>query len=48
MSRFQRAAGVLAVLALHALGAYLDATDSASPRPPGRRPSRCPAPTPIR
>lgn len=30
MSRFYRAAGVLAVLALHALGAHLDATDSAS------------------
>ena len=30
MSRFHRAAGVLAVLALHALGAYLDATDSPS------------------
>lgn len=30
MSRFYRAAGVLAVLALHALGARLDATDSAA------------------
>jgi hypothetical protein len=47
MSRFYRAAGVLAVLALHALGAYLDATDSASApsqaagqRAPGAAPSR--------
>jgi hypothetical protein len=31
MSRFFRAAGVLAVLALHALGAHLDATDLPSP-----------------
>lgn len=31
MSRFHRAAGVLAVLALHALGAHLDATDPHSP-----------------
>jgi hypothetical protein len=30
MSRFFRAAGVLAVLALHALGAHLDANESAS------------------
>lgn len=30
MSRIYRAAGVLAVLALHALGAHLDATDSPS------------------
>ena len=34
MSRFYRAAGVLAVLALHVLGALLDATDS--PSPPSR------------
>jgi len=31
MSRICRVAGVLAVLALHALGAHLDATDSPSP-----------------
>ncbi|WP_273284565.1 hypothetical protein [Methylibium petroleiphilum] len=30
MSRLYRAAGVLAVLALHALGAHLDAVDSAA------------------
>jgi hypothetical protein len=30
MSRFYRAAGVLAVLAMHALGAHLDAADSVS------------------
>lgn len=30
MSRFYRAAGVLAVLALHALGVHLDAIDSAA------------------
>lgn len=30
MSRFHRAVGVLAVLALHALGAHLDAADSVS------------------
>jgi hypothetical protein len=38
MSRFHRAAGVLAVLALHALGAHLDATDS--PSPPSRAEGR--------
>jgi hypothetical protein len=47
MSRLFRAAGVLAVLALHALGAHLDATDSPSTpsraeghRPPGAAPIR--------
>jgi hypothetical protein len=47
MSRIYRAAGVLAVLALQALGAYLDATDSPSPpsRAEGRR---LPGATPVR
>ena len=47
MSRYYRAAGVLAVLALHALGAHLDATDSPSTplraeghRLPGAAPTR--------
>lgn len=38
MSRFYRAAGVLAVLALHALGAHLDATDSSSAPSPAEGP----------
>ena len=47
MSRFHRAAGVLAVLALHALGAHLDATDS--PSPPSRAEGRpLPGATPVR
>jgi hypothetical protein len=47
MSRFYRAAGVLAVLALHALGAHLDATDS--PSPPGRAEGHpMPGATPVR
>lgn len=47
MSRFFRAAGVLAVLALHALGAHLDAIDSPSPhfRAEGHR---LPGATPVR
>lgn len=47
MSRFYRAAGVLAVLALHALGAHLDATDSpaAPARAEGRR---TPGASPVR
>lgn len=47
MSRFHRAAGVLAVLALHALGAYLDATDSPS-RPSRAEGYRLPGATPVR
>tara|TARA_B100001105_G_scaffold192555_1_gene156602 strand:- start:17464 stop:17607 length:144 start_codon:yes stop_codon:yes gene_type:complete len=47
MSRFHRAAGVLAVLALHALGAYLDTTDS--PSPPSRAEGhRLPGAMPVR
>ena len=47
MSRFYRAAGVLAVLALHALGAHLDAVDSRSP--PARVEShRTSGATPVR
>lgn len=47
MSRFHRAAGVLAVLALHALGAYLDAADSPS-TPVRAEGHRLPAVTPVR
>jgi hypothetical protein len=47
MSRFFRAAGVLAVLALHALGAHLDATDSAS-TPSRVEGHRTPGAAPIR
>jgi hypothetical protein len=47
MSRFYRAAGVLAVLALHALGAHLDATESRSPPARAEAP-RLPGATPIR
>lgn len=47
MSRFYRAAGVLAILALHALGAHLDATDS--PSTPSRAEGyRLPGATPVR
>lgn len=47
MSRIYRAAGVLAVLALHALGAHLDATDS--PSSPFRAEGhRLPGATPVR
>ena len=47
MSRFYRAAGVLAVLALHALGAHLDANDSSS-TPSRAEGHRLPGATPIR
>jgi hypothetical protein len=47
MSRFHRAAGVLAVLAFHALGAYLDAIDSA-PAPSRAEGHRAPGGNPIR
>lgn len=47
MSRFHRVAGVLAVLALHALGAYLDAIDSAS-APSRAEGDRAPGATRIR
>lgn len=47
MSRIYRAAGVLAVLALHALGAHLDATDL--PSTPSRAEGhRLPGATPVR
>jgi hypothetical protein len=47
MSRFFRAAGVLAVLALHALGAHLDAIDASST--PSRAQGRLlPGATPVR
>ena len=47
MSRICRVAGVLAVLALHALGAHLDATDS--PTPPSRAEGHPqPGATPVR
>ena len=47
MSRIYRVAGVLAVLALHALGAHLDATDS--PSPPSRAEGhRLPGSAPVR
>jgi len=47
MSRIHRAAGVLAVLALHALGAHVDATDS--PSTPARAEGhRLPGATPVR
>ncbi|MBL8359809.1 MAG: hypothetical protein JNN18_04880 [Rubrivivax sp.] len=47
MSRFHRAAGVLAVLALHALGAHLDAIDSPS-APSRAEERRLPAAAPVR
>jgi hypothetical protein len=47
MSRFHRAAGVLAVLAIHALGAHLDAIDSAD-APSWAEGHRAPGAAPIR
>jgi hypothetical protein len=47
MSRIHRVAGVLAVLALHAFGAHLDATDSPSPRSRAEG-HRLPGATPVR